>query len=204
MPIPLVDQVVPATQRDTPVEPWPGAVVNPTIGSSASAVWDPDDQDNLLLVDRSLAAGATATFTAYLIANPNPINGFSWATHPRFYISVQSPDVLEVTAEYHPQALSFRLAGVTSGKITTYTGALSGPVYDPASPAVVPIAGSGGGSGVQGMLAIVVHNATTKSQRGISVVVRGGNDQDQLPGVSPTQMPGPGFALWTQGPWTQL
>lgn len=182
------------SQKDNPVDPFARFgfdVWNPT-----PCAWDFDDHGDYLR-GGYLDPGTSATATACLIANENPLLGWSWAIHPNYRFTVFADRALSVTLCYQP-GLCFPLSVIGSYR---YEVCIAGPFYGHDSPLIQTIPDSNGGWGVPTTATLTVTNTSSRRIRDIYVQVTGGNDQDQCPGVAKVAVAGPDLAtFWRQSP----
>lgn len=188
-------------QRDGNVEPFDG-VVNRT-----GCLWDPDDQENTM--ERGYLDPGTITKTGCLIAHTYQVWGtlggqyafWSISNHPNLRFVVDSPKPLAVSVCYEPQDWCRTItASPNAGYAYHYEGCVAGPRYDNDSTALAEIPGSNGGIGVRTTYTLSVTNDSKRRVKPVWVIVRGGNDQNNCPGVPYVWSYGPDYSFQFQQP----
>lgn len=189
-PPPLHFDMLTAGDWQNPVEQWTewdapcgvlcsdqaGWVTNPYRFGADPCAWDVDDHWERIATDDSLPAGATVNVSACFVADPNPIvqNHYGLLTdwsYPARSLSVDvfSQQPLTVTVCYQPQGRCFASPPAFNASRGQWEQkACIAVQYATTDPAVQPVAGSNGGSGVVTHATVTVTNATKKAVRQIT------------------------------------
>jgi hypothetical protein len=186
-------------QTDYPVLPGPldcSANVDCVVNTTACR-WDVDDHWQLLQVDRYLDPATSTSTSPCVIEDANPqtiwvdgVYGTQSGFHSRIGVSIIAPSAdLVVTIAYSPQARTFTLSPVVSGRNFAYSWC-GNAVYSPGDPALQPILGTGAGTngldgiGVPTTVTIQVSNPTGHRVRSIQADVEQVGVQDPGPTAS--------------------